>query len=92
MLLQQCGRRTLVIDRTRHPRFAIGESTTPIANILVGLIDSGDVELLPPEDGAEMLALYRGLGEEERARLTKMARNLVATMPAPKENPHEDLA
>jgi FADH2 O2-dependent halogenase len=41
MLLQQCGRRTLVIDRTRHPRFAIGESTTPIANMVLGDLARG---------------------------------------------------
>jgi FADH2 O2-dependent halogenase len=36
MLVQQIGLRPLVIDRTRHPRFAIGESSTPIANMVLG--------------------------------------------------------
>lgn len=29
------GLRTLMIERGRHPRFAIGESTTPLANLLL---------------------------------------------------------
>ena len=35
MLLRQCGLRPIVIDRARHPRFTIGESTTPIANMVL---------------------------------------------------------
>jgi tetracycline 7-halogenase / FADH2 O2-dependent halogenase len=29
------GRRVVMIERGRHPRFAIGESTTPLANLLI---------------------------------------------------------
>ncbi len=32
-ILARGGWRVLVVDRTRHPRFAIGESTTPLANL-----------------------------------------------------------
>lgn len=35
MILQQVGRRVALIDKTRHPRFAIGESSTPIANVVL---------------------------------------------------------
>ncbi|MDA1050583.1 MAG: FAD-dependent oxidoreductase [Planctomycetota bacterium] len=35
MILQRVGRRVALIDRTRHPRFAIGESSTPIANMVL---------------------------------------------------------
>src|SRR3990167_7321266 len=34
MILQRVGRRVALIDKTRHPRFAIGESSTPIANMV----------------------------------------------------------
>ncbi|MDA0587611.1 MAG: FAD-dependent oxidoreductase [Planctomycetota bacterium] len=34
-LLQTAGLRTVVIDRARHPRFAIGESSTPAANLIL---------------------------------------------------------
>jgi FADH2 O2-dependent halogenase len=33
--LLQRGRRVALIDRGRHPRFAIGESSTPLANLLL---------------------------------------------------------
>ncbi|MEO8495307.1 MAG: FAD-dependent oxidoreductase, partial [Planctomycetota bacterium] len=35
MILQRVGRRVALIDKTRHPRFAIGESSTPIANMVL---------------------------------------------------------
>jgi FADH2 O2-dependent halogenase len=35
LALRQQGRRVALIERGRHPRFAIGESTTPLANLLV---------------------------------------------------------
>jgi tetracycline 7-halogenase / FADH2 O2-dependent halogenase len=34
-LLQSVGKRTVLIDRARHPRFAIGESSTPSANLIL---------------------------------------------------------
>lgn len=35
MILQQVGRRVMLIDKAHHPRFAIGESSTPIANMVL---------------------------------------------------------
>jgi FADH2 O2-dependent halogenase len=34
-ILASCGRRVLLVDRQRHPRFAIGESSTPTADFLL---------------------------------------------------------
>ena len=35
LALTRCGRRVAMIERGRHPRFAIGESSTPLANLLL---------------------------------------------------------
>ena len=35
MVAQQLGLSTVLIERGRHPRFAIGESSTPLANLLL---------------------------------------------------------
>ena len=35
LALRRCGRRVAMIERGRHPRFAIGESSTPLANLLL---------------------------------------------------------
>ena len=35
LILQQIGRRVVLIDKAVHPRFAIGESSTPIANLVL---------------------------------------------------------
>ncbi|MBK8268054.1 MAG: FAD-binding protein [Planctomycetes bacterium] len=35
LMAHQRGRRVILMDRARHPRFAIGESSTPIANLLL---------------------------------------------------------
>ena len=35
LLLNRLGIETVVIDKSRHPRFAIGESSTPIGNIIL---------------------------------------------------------
>lgn len=35
LALRQHGRRVALIERGRHPRFAIGESTTPLTNLLL---------------------------------------------------------
>jgi FADH2 O2-dependent halogenase len=35
LCLRQTGRRVVLIERGRHPRFAIGESSTPLANLLL---------------------------------------------------------
>ncbi len=36
LVLQRAGLRVALIDRGLHPRFAIGESSTPIANLVLG--------------------------------------------------------
>ena len=35
LALRKCGRRVVLVERGRHPRFAIGESSTPLANLLI---------------------------------------------------------
>jgi tetracycline 7-halogenase / FADH2 O2-dependent halogenase len=35
LALNQRGRRVVMVERGRHPRFAIGESSTPLANLLL---------------------------------------------------------
>ena len=35
LALRQRGRRVVLVERGRHPRFAIGESSTPLANLLL---------------------------------------------------------
>jgi FADH2 O2-dependent halogenase len=35
LALRRMGRRVALIERGRHPRFAIGESSTPLANLLI---------------------------------------------------------
>ena len=48
-ILQTQGRRVAIADRSSHPRFAIGESSTPAANlILSSLADQYDLAWLKP--------------------------------------------
>ena len=35
MILRRLGRSVILLERSRHPRFAIGESSTPLANLLL---------------------------------------------------------
>ncbi len=35
MIGHQLGRSVILLEKNRHPRFAIGESTTPLSNILL---------------------------------------------------------
>jgi FADH2 O2-dependent halogenase len=35
MALRRCGRSVVLLERGQHPRFAIGESSTPLANLLI---------------------------------------------------------
>ncbi len=35
MILRRAGQKVLLIEKGRHPRFAIGESSTPLANLLL---------------------------------------------------------
>ena len=39
MIARRLGYTTALIERGRHPRFAIGESSTPLANLLLTLAD-----------------------------------------------------
>ena len=49
LILQRIGRSVVLIDRVAHPRFAIGESSTPIADyILSDLADRYDLPRLKP--------------------------------------------
>ncbi len=48
-ILQTQGRRVAIVDRSSHPRFAIGESSTPAASlILSSLADHYDLPWLKP--------------------------------------------
>ncbi len=48
-ILQTQGRRVAIVDRTNHPRFAIGESSTPAASlILSSLAQQYDLTWLKP--------------------------------------------
>ena len=38
LVLRQAGRRVVLIDNGVHPRFAIGESSTPFANMVLGYL------------------------------------------------------
>ena len=35
MIARRLGRSVVLLERDRHPRFAIGESSTPLANLLL---------------------------------------------------------
>ncbi|MEC8239985.1 MAG: hypothetical protein VX084_02525 [Planctomycetota bacterium] len=49
LILKQMGYEVVLVDRSRHPRFAIGESSTPIADrILAKLCDQYDLPELRP--------------------------------------------
>jgi FADH2 O2-dependent halogenase len=49
LILQRIGRSVVLVDRDTHPRFAIGESSTPIADYILGdLADRYDLPRLKP--------------------------------------------
>jgi tetracycline 7-halogenase / FADH2 O2-dependent halogenase len=49
MLARQLGRSVLLLERERHPRFVIGESTTPLTNLIwAELTDHYDLDELVP--------------------------------------------
>ena len=49
MIAQRLGYRTILIERGRHPRFAIGESASPLAGILIEqLADRYDLPRIRP--------------------------------------------
>lgn len=64
LLLQRIGRSVVLVDRGRHPRFAIGESSTPLADLtLQSLAEEFDLPQLLP------LCQY-GTWKEQRPELT----------------------
>jgi FADH2 O2-dependent halogenase len=49
MAARRAGRSVVLIERARHPRFAIGESTSPLANLLLeGLCDDWGLDRVRP--------------------------------------------
>src|SRR5262249_39356606 len=49
LCLLRRGRRVVIVERGRHPRFAIGESSTPLANLLIEeLADRYDLPRIRP--------------------------------------------
>jgi FADH2 O2-dependent halogenase len=60
LALRQLGRRVALIERGRHPRFAIGESTTPLTNLLL--------EELADRYDLPRLRAYSKWGTWQRAR------------------------
>ena len=49
LCLRRRGRRVVLLERGRHPRFAIGESSTPLANLLIEeLADRYDLPRIRP--------------------------------------------
>ena len=49
MIARRLGLSVLMIDKARHPRFAIGESSTPLANLLLEeLADRYDLPMVRP--------------------------------------------
>ena len=49
MIARRLGRSVIIIERGTHPRFAIGESTSPLANLLIEQIARRyDLPRLPP--------------------------------------------
>ena len=45
MILRRLGRTVLVLEKGKHPRFAIGESSTPVADLVLrDLAQSGTAE------------------------------------------------
>ena len=41
MIARRLGRSVILLERGRHPRFVIGESSTPLANLLLGELSRG---------------------------------------------------
>lgn len=49
LALRRCGRSVVLLERGQHPRFAIGESSTPLANLLIEeLADRYDLPRIRP--------------------------------------------
>ena len=81
-VLARLGRRVVLVERGRHPRFALGESTTPLANIalerLARRYDLPDLHALAAY-GRWLRAypeLRRGLKDRKSTRLNSSHRAL----------------
>ncbi len=49
MIARRAGRSVMLLDQSAHPRFAIGESTSPLMNLIIGqLADRYDLPRLKP--------------------------------------------
>ncbi|HKQ72938.1 MAG TPA: sigma 54-interacting transcriptional regulator [Blastocatellia bacterium] len=49
MIARRTGRSVMLLDRSAHPRFAIGESTSPLMNLIIGqMADRYDLPRLKP--------------------------------------------
>ena len=64
MVAKRLGRSVILIERGTHPRFAIGESTTPLANLLLQQLaeDYGLPQLLPFRRWGEWQREYPKIG------------------------------
>ena len=65
MIARRCGRSVLLLEKGAHPRFAIGESSVPLANLFLGeLADrsvaawTGDHWLLTGQPPSELEAIH----------------------------------
>src|SRR5438094_10140150 len=63
MVARRLGRSVVLLERGRHPRFAIGESSTPLANLLLEELASGyDLpRLLPLTKWGSWQRVYPGI-------------------------------
>ena len=60
LALRRLGRRVVLVERGQHPRFAIGESSTPLANLLL--------EELADRYGLPGVRVFSKWGTWQRAR------------------------
>jgi tetracycline 7-halogenase / FADH2 O2-dependent halogenase len=60
LCLRQLGRRVVMVERGRHPRFTIGESSTPLANLLL--------EELAGRFGLPRIGVFSKWGTWQRSR------------------------
>ena len=60
LCLRKLGHRVVIVERGRHPRFAIGESSTPLANLLL--------EELAERYDLPQIAVFSKWGTWQRAR------------------------
>ena len=85
MIARRLGLRVMLLERGRHPRFAIGESASPLAGVLIEqLADRYDLPRLRPLVGVRRVAARlsrRRLRAEARVHLLQ-ARDRAAAMRA----------